>query len=456
LGQFLLSRLKHLNLALVVLVAAVLLAACGRATSDTATPTPVPEPDVRERLVAALQRPGMVTQVRIISRQPGEPKEREDVTVAWLDLPQRRTRMEELRGRTLSSITILAGGSQAHYNREGNSLYERPFSLPPDLVQKLPPSLNNPALFGLGLLAMSLWSGQWRPAGTDEWEGHPATLWETDHPGPEGPMHTYATTYLDAQSHLPLAQELRFAQRQGEPPEESLLVTYQVEFVPPEWLPERPFDLQALRGLKANFGGKLEEAKEMGFPVLWLGRKLGLGEGYPVLPLQNLHLRNPDHPEGAFVGFYYRPPYDEPGPPIEIKALMWPRPRWEAVIQQQAGDRAWWRDPSVKREPIIIGGISGEYAIGHRPPPRPPGLAGAGSTGPALGAGYTELLIWLPDTVVRVSATPILVPASTPTPADPSQPRLAATPGTENATDVNPFNSEEAMRLIVRALASLE
>lgn len=269
-------------------------------------------------------------------------------------------------------------------------------------------------------------------------------------------MHTYATTYVDAQSHLPLAQELRLAQRQGEPPGESYLVTYQVEFVSLEWLPERPFDLQALRELKANFGGKLEEAKEMGFPVLWLGRELRLGEGYPLLPLQNLRLRNPDHPEGAFVAFYYRRPYDEPGAQGELNVLMWPRALWEAVIQQQAGDRAWWRDPSVKPEPIVIGGISGEYAIGRPQPPRP---AGAAPTGPGRGPGYpgyTEIVIWLPDSVVRVSAPPILVPTSTPTPADPSYPPVAATPVIENARDINPFNIEEAMRLMLRELALLE
>lgn len=402
---------------LMVAALGAMLSACGSTPSASLPQTPAPRGDIREQVVAALQQPGKIARVRIVIDEPNGPEGQEYATVAWLDLPQRRARIEQWRGREVTNVTILAPDISVGYMRDMNALDEFPFSLPSEIVHRIPASLNNPSLMATYPLAAALWYSEWRPAGNGDWEGKPATLWEADHPGPEEPMHSYATIYLDAESYPPLGQKISTSERKGEPTSGSYSVSYEIWFVPPEMLPDRAFEVESLRALKAEFGGKLEEAKQLGFIALWLGQAAQLDQGYPALPLDNIDLRRSDDPRGAFVGFYYgnssRPP-DQQG---EIHILVYPPSVWERTIKQHADDAAWWREPNVKREAVVIDGISAEYAIGH---PRSPELArtsGSGRT-PAVPISYldTEMIVWLPDSVVRISAPRSPLPLRSPTP----------------------------------------
>ena len=477
-------------------VATVLAAACAP-TPPAASPSQSseqPNGDVRERVVAALQRPGALTRVQITTRYGGDTQGREQVETAWLDLPAQQARIDRTFGGALSSISILANGIQASYDRDSNSLSEYPPSLPTDgMKQKLPPSLQSPALVAAGPLTSALWLGQWKPLSQGEWQGKPAARWKTHFPGTYDSISAEVAIYLDPATWLPLGMESRPTQKEPDLPDVLSVVSYGITFIPLGSAPPGLFDVQALRDMKASYGGSLEKAKTVGFTVLWLGRDTHLGDGYPTVPLDNVGVTSLQEPNGPLVRFSYRGDYRTPEPPGQLHLVVWPRGRFEASAANLAGPSAWWRDSAVVRRPAVIDGLQAEYAIGQLtpfpapfvaplpapdpppvpapvrapvPPPVPTQGPTPGPTGLAVGISvsvYTELIIWLPDSVVRVSAPPMRGSPGTPPGAPPSAQSGAASPGSPppapsalpDFTDKNRFNNEEALRHLLGYLKVL-
>jgi hypothetical protein len=429
----------------------------GRAQANVcaAPPTMVPAVDIREQIVAALDRPGQFAQVRTIMRASGGSSGLEQVSMAWLDISGHRARREEVSGQSLGSITIVARDSQLTYYRDADELYESRPVLPPDLMKKVPPALHNPALTGMTPLTMALYADSWESIGSGTWEDRPASLWKAKHLGPDS-MIGMTTIYLDPETNLPLGQDLGFAQSEGEPVQFSYSVTYQIEFVPLEELPKRAFDFDALREVNADFGGKLKEATGLGLAVLWLGREVQFGNAYPILTLQNIRLQPPGHPDGASVSFTYsfRDARHQPEVRGTIHILVWPRPNWDSV-EARDGTAAWWRKSSVQRDPITIGRLRGEYAIGYLAPPERtrPDSAPPDYT-PTPPSTNTEAVVWLPDSVVRLSTGPILMPPP-PAPLDAHETPAVVSPDLKQFVDMNPFNSPDGLRSILKALVPL-
>ena len=462
----------------IALLALLPMAACAQATQTpvpTATPTPtVPPPrvapaaerDIREQIVEAIQRPGFVTKVRISITPPEEEAHFGSQTeTAWIDLPGRRIRVEIRSDTQLTSVSIVSGGTDTTYNRDINTVdeYSHSFTLPPEVAETLPPSLNNPALLGLGHLAMPLILGDWHPAGTGEWKQASASVWKADSPGgPEGSERTFATIYLNAETLVPMGLEMTFAQ-EGSTAEFTYLITYRFEFLAPDAVPEGVFDVQGLRELQHNYGGKLDEARSLDFTVLWLGKEFDLGEDYPKLELTNVSLGRGD-PVGGFAAFYYRIPSDSSDDSQgRVDVRVWQRDLWESQIQKNAPPDVWWRDPELRREEIAVDGVTAEFAIGPLDPLLPPATVRPYSPERRMGqifqipSRYMELRLWLPDSVVFINASPI---RPTQFPAIPPEkgaatPPVAVTPDLGSAYDLNVFNTEEGMRALLQALEVL-
>ena len=456
----------------IALLALPLMVGCAQATpTPTAAPprvTPAAERDIREQIVEAIQRPGFVTKVRISITPPGEEARvgsQTETTTAWIDLPGRRAHVESRTNGREAHVSIVHSEMEVTYNREINTLEEHPFSmrLPQEVAQTLPSSLNNPVLLGLGPLFWVLVRSHWRPLGGGYWEEAPAAIWEVDFPGgTEGATHTYATIYLDANTQLPLGEQLAFAQ-EGSTAEFTYLVTYRFEFVAPEAVPEEVFDVQELRELQQNYGGKLDESRSLDFTLVWLGKEFDLGEDYPKLQLTDVRLRQRDL-EGRFASFSYRVPrngsVDSQG---QVDVVVWQRDLWESLIQKNAPPDAWWRDPELRREEIAFDGVTVEFAIGPlassgrkvEPLPKAPGNQGGQVF--QIPTRDMELRLWLTDSVVFIYATPI---RPTQFPAMPPEkwaavPPIAVTPDLGSAYDLNVFNTEETMRALVQALEVL-
>ena len=464
--------MRYVVLMAALVIPLLLVAACAQATPTPTVPPPrvasAAELDIRERIVEAIQRPGLVTKVRFSISSPEEEAQRGSQTetvTAWIDLPGQRTHIEgRLNGRP-TIVSIVSGGTETTYNWDITKVDEYPASFPPppEVAKTLPSSLNNPALRGLGPLAGPLVLGDWHPAGAGEWKQAVATIWKTDYPGGlEGSKRTSATIYLNAETLVPMGLEMVFAQ-EGNSVEIGLLVTYRFEFVAPEAMPDEVFDVQVLRELPQTYGGRLDEAKSLDFTLVWLGKKLGLGEDYLKLELTNVRLRQRNL-EGRFAAFSYRTPRggsdDSQG---RVDILVWQRALWESQIQQNASPDAWWRDPELRREEIAVDGVSAEFAIGRLDPLVPPATVRPYSPGRRMGvlfqvpSRYMELRLWLPDSVVKINASPIRPTTFPGTPLEKgaAAPPVAVTPDLTSTYDLNVFNTEEAMRALVQALEVL-
>ncbi len=442
---------------LAVSLALLLLPSCAGSVVGTLAPTMAPVADIREQIVTALDRPGLFAQIRTVMREPDGPQGLEEVTVTWLDISGRRARREEKSGQSLGRVTIIAQDSQLTYYRDADELYESRAVMPPDWINKFPPALHNPVLMGIGPLTMALYGDPWESIGTGAWEGHSASVWKAKHLGPDSTIGL-TTIYLDPETNLPLGQDLAFTQREGEPVQVSYSVTYQIDFVSPEALAQRVFDFETLRELNADFGGKLKEAAGLGLAVLWLGREAHVGDAYPMMTLQNIRLQPPGHPDGASASFTYS--FRDARHPPEVRGtihvLVWPRSNWESTAEARAGSAAWWHSPSVQREPITIADLRGEYAIGYLPPPERtrPDNAPPDYTPPPPRIN-TEAIVWLPDSVVRLGTGPAWMPR-TPGPSAAHETPVIVSPDLDQFVDMNPFNSPDGLRSILKALVPLQ
>jgi hypothetical protein len=393
---------------------------------------------------------------------------------AWLDLADQRARIERTVRGVLNDITVLGDGIQVSYNRDLNSLSEQYL---PSLKQlALPASLQNPALFGAGPLAAALWQDKWKAMGQGEWQGKPATRWQADLPATDDFIPLRITIYLEPATWLPLGMESRPAKEERDLPEILSVVSFGVAFVPQESVPHGLFAVSPLRDMQANYGGKLEGAKTVGLTILWLEREVRLGKLYPSMTLSNVGVNTRQDVNGPIVSFFYQ---SEQAGYLHIVAS--PRGRFEASAASLYNLAAWWIHPTVVRRPTMIDGIQAEYATGHRLPPPPPSRAGLTVSPPQ--PTYTELLIWLPDSVVRVTAPPMLSslgvapPEPSPTPPQnpgvppPAAPGAPVPPpfsvlspgppapppptGVPEYTDKNRFNNEEALRHLLDYLKVL-
>ena len=421
--------------ALLLLVQVLALAACARAT-----PTPLVPENVRQQVVGAMQRDGRLTKVDVRIVGPGNVGDAEgELQEVWLDLPGQQARVESRQAGRLQNVSVFVEGKRATYDPASNRIYELPVGLSPEMANDPPPVLNNPALMAVLPLGMSIVLGGWRPAGDGEWQGTHASIWEADYPGPELPMHTYTRVYIDPRNGLPLGEEMEFAQQEGGQREPGYSVSYDFTFVVPEALPERGFNIGALRDMQLSIGGDPGEARDLGYTVYWLGEQVDLGDGYPTLQLYRSYTHESDRLRGPHSRFSYRVYMKTPSDPAGIvDVTVWPKEYWESNLASVLGPEASWLEPDAVREPAMIGDVNGEMAVsvvrsGH---PESLGLIGAG-----------ELLLWLPDTVVLITASPIAPDGTTPKTGAPSE--------GESPSDVNVFNSGEPLRLLMHRLEVL-
>ena len=401
---------------LVTAILMLILAACTQAPTPTPLP-PLTTDNVRERVVDALQRDGRVMQFRVELRDVDG--DVDGVQLGWLDLANRRAHLKDGRGRGAAPTLVFTEGRQAVStgNLGGSGLFELPLlSLAATPWVALPPSVDNPALLALGPLGAALASGKaWTAAGAGEWEGTPATVWEVDYPGPELPMHTYVRIYLDAALEWPLAEVLEFAPEEEEEREPGLTATYVFEFIEPNDVPQRAFDIEELRERAFRYGD--HSSTPPGFPVWWLGKSVEIGGGFPTLSLMRSGLTGPRRDSAEF---HYQVVSRVPLQASERFGMV------EVAVRPLTEDE--W-SPPVDAEPITLAGM-----VGHR-------VLASGPT--------TTATVWLPGVIVSIEA-----PALTSVPP-PESYAPGAEPPPDDGTDRNEFNNEQALRALVEHLEVL-
>jgi hypothetical protein len=315
----------------------------------------------------------------------------------------------------------------------------------------------------LGILYTVLGAGDWRSSQAGDWEGEPATVWDVGigNLGSELPGPFDARVYLDPEDTVPLGLEIVFPERMVEGSNDRLIRGYQVDFIGNDAESGNLFDSAELQAMVSSYGGKLDEARSLDFSAVWLGTKGEFGPGYPLLELKNVSLGARDL-AGAFARFSYES--NREGFVDKVDIMVWQRGIWESQLSQNAPSDAWWRLPDLSLESIDLGGVPGEYAIGNPLGPTPAvavSPSGSDDTRPASPPAISrpELRLWLPDSVVSVTArADWLPPASLVSQDDvPSKaPLVAATPGFPLVIEPSVFSTEEGLRELARALRVLE
>ena len=387
-----------------------------------------------------------------------------------MDLDQNRVRVQYYRSGQVTSFTVVADESAATYDRDQNRFREYDFPSQP-LEGPLPPYLNNSALAGLGILYTVLGIGDWRSFQVGKWEGEPATVWDVEigNLGSELPGPFDARVYLDPEDTVPLGLEIVFPEGMADGSSDRLLRGCQVDFIGDDAESENLFDASELQAMVGIYGGKLDEAKSLDFEAVWLGTEVELRPGYPTLELKNISLGARDL-IGSYAHFSYES--NREGVVDKVDIRVWEREAWESGVSQNAPADVWWRDPDLVVESIDLGAIDGQYAIGYpggpaaaRPvlptPTAPVRSVEPDETGRPVPKTRTrpEIRLWLPNSVVSITARSELQPIEIPASQDdlPSKAPLAtATPGFPPVIDPSVFSTEDGLRELARALRVLE
>ncbi|HXG36086.1 MAG TPA: hypothetical protein VNL15_03875 [Dehalococcoidia bacterium] len=244
--------------------------------------------------------------------------------------------------------------------------------------------------------------------------------------------------YLDAASFLPLAVEEEGTVDYGEIAPLHSLRRYRGEFLEADALPPDFFDPASIGYVERDPEQPLRGAGGA-TPVYWLGRDFSGGSGLPALTLERVDSarapRPGGPPPGARIGpgyeyiLHYRLADDEFGPPV-LSLQEWPNSAWKAFLDQSRGGN-WWDNPCVQRKDLSLaestatifpGARDTRVPEGERPSivcsPQPPNLFLAH--------------VYLPETVVFVTASSACDP--------------------DSGCKESPYNSEQAMDLVARAL----
>jgi hypothetical protein len=197
--------------------------------------------NIGQQVIEAVQKPGLITEVNTTIaylNHSGEEYQQETIK-AWLDFPGQRVRVEGWLDGEPSSISVIVDGMEIGYSQDRDQIDEHPvrfFGMSLEEARDtLPQHLSNPALYGLVPLAGALvyTQGKLRPAGSGQWQGNQATVWEANFAGgPEEYDHAYTTIYLEPETFRPLGQELWFSESENpELPGMTMSVTYQLDFL---------------------------------------------------------------------------------------------------------------------------------------------------------------------------------------------------------------------------------
>jgi hypothetical protein len=148
-------------------------------------------------------------------------------------------------------------------------------------------------------------------------------------------------------------------------------------------VPADTFSLQAVQGMVASTDQELDRARQIGFPVLWLGRELpraftdARGQRQSGLVLNDIQVTNlPNAPKQVVLVYGARD--DAQVPYVLIRHM--PRSVFEDM-QRQSGIPPISQAPGVQQQPVQVPG--GAQGVLYQIPP--PTVTGAPAGGPARG-----------------------------------------------------------------------
>lgn len=458
------SRMLRLEfvMSIIAVVVAATVAACGPASQVEESASPVQQvhqsEDVRDRIVGALQQPGMITRVEYDSQVVAhglvtfEPK-----NVAWIDVEHDIVRLET--GNPPTILLITADG-EATFRPQDNSLSESPRRDPG--TPSYPPAWSDKeSINALGPLGVALNYGEWGPPRLDEEDDRRQEVWKVQSlPQNDSLGKTSMEVRIDAATHLPITAAI-IPERTPTDTQVSLIARYRVEFVRPDRIAKDLFDLDAVRDLPFTFGGQLDSARTSEFPVYWLGRTASVGDPFPALTMSGFQLQPGDLDRATLD---YKSATSAPGQLAgNVSMVQWPRAQFDSILFY-GGPQIWWS--GMNRVAAVIDGAPAEYAILDTtinppepvypsrvpvPPPIPPGPPGPPPvptptptedgaepvpSGPSrtIGECVTVVTVATPAVPLEQGRAPVTPPVPTPTPtppgagADPSCTKPSPTP----------------------------
>ena len=375
-----------------------------------------------------MAQPGRVFRTQLSIRERSEAGEIGSTAAVWIDPEQRKARFELRRDDALVGVTAVDNWDVAAYDAINNKVTT--ISVP----EETRGNVRNPAYSVLApSLIAAYQAGQINPdqevtTSDDQVGGRPATkltlslnITQQVPTGPppqagaqqgQGQAQTQTVTlkqdytlYIDPGSGLPIQETVRSGDERDR--EISFrTVTYEgPTLVDRSTVPSDTLSLQAVQGMVATLDQQLDRARQLGFPLFWLGREFGRaftdakGQRQAGLVLTDVRVLNqPGAPRLVVLQYGTR---DEPSVPYVVLTAQ-PRSDWDQLTQQAQG-QLWFQQSGVQRQPVQVPGAQGTlYQL--QPPPMPAGGGGGPRPGGAPGGGNAPPPNLPPLMMVQVSA----------------------------------------------------
>jgi hypothetical protein len=283
----------------------------------------------------------------------------------------------------------------------------------------------NPALLLLPAVEYLFADDTWEPVEDPEASQRGWTVWRTEGqndyvlhrlpPGVPKPSlkRVHGTIYLD-QDFLPKQVTIEEVIEGSQ--SRLSRYTFECKFLPRESLPPEHLSHASLIRLHSEaLTPYLNEARRQDFPAFWLGpvlwssgleeqRSQATGRTYPELALRYMSASE----EGVFLTYE-----SLLGGKSDVQVRTVPEARWEEFSRQRA-DMAWWTHPAVTREPIAVAGRPAKLAVRSY-------------------YGRTEAVVRTPGSMILIETTPAHAAGQ----------------------DINPWNTEVALRALIKHLDAI-
>lgn len=377
-----------------------LLLACGTVLGSTSRVAAGPSADEQARrwletVSSNMSQPGRVFRADLTIRERGEAGEVTSNANLWIDSEQRKSRLEVRRDGALIGVTVIDNWDVAAYDAVNNkvntvsvaeeartNVRNPAFSvLAPSLLAAYQAGQINPdadvttsteQVRGreAARLTLSVRLSQDRPAASSSGQGQPQTQ-------TINLVQEYGL-WIDTASGLPLQESVRTTEESGREVATRTVTFENATLVERGSLPGNLLSIQAVQAMLASIEQQVERARNIGFPLFWLGMELpraftdAKGQRQPGLVLNDVQVLDlPNAPRQVILVYGTR---DDPGTPYVVLRQV-QRAQFEQM-QREAGLPPLSQLPGVEQRPVQVP-AGGEGVLYQIQPPTPPSSSGA-------------------------------------------------------------------------------